>query len=103
MSGQISDSSGFDEDITQWTDVGRGPGFKRMKASRVKHHETGIIDGSAVNIESVKPLGDVETGMRVFHQKFGYGKVKSLDGDKLDIEFEKAGRKKVMSSFVEPV
>jgi len=103
LSGQISGSIEFEDDVTQWTDVGRGPGFKRMKASRVKHHETGIIDGRAIHVESVKPVGAVETGMRVFHQKFGYGKVKSLDGDKLDIDFEKAGRKKVMSSFVEPV
>jgi len=40
-------------------------------------------------------------GQRIFHQKFGYGKIKSLDGDKLDIQFEKAGLKKVMASFVE--
>jgi len=41
-------------------------------------------------------------GARVFHQKFGYGKVLAVDGNKLDIEFEKAGRKKVIDSFVEP-
>ena len=41
-------------------------------------------------------------GQRVFHQKFGYGRIKSLEDDKLDIEFEKAGRKKVMASFVAP-
>jgi DNA helicase-2/ATP-dependent DNA helicase PcrA len=34
---------------------------------------------------------------RVF-MKFGYGTVASVDGDKLDIEFDKAGRKKVMAS-----
>ena len=38
----------------------------------------------------------------VFHQKFGYGKVLATDAGKLDIDFEKAGRKKVMESFVEP-
>jgi len=40
-------------------------------------------------------------GQRIFHQKFGYGAIKSVDGDKLDIQFEKAGLKKVMASFVE--
>jgi DNA helicase-2/ATP-dependent DNA helicase PcrA len=40
--------------------------------------------------------------MRVFHQKFGYGKVTAVDGNKLDIAFEKAGAKKVMDSFVTP-
>jgi DNA helicase-2/ATP-dependent DNA helicase PcrA len=38
----------------------------------------------------------------VFHQKFGYGEVISVDGDKLDIDFDKAGTKKVMAGFVVP-
>jgi DNA helicase-2/ATP-dependent DNA helicase PcrA len=36
----------------------------------------------------------------VFHQKFGYGYVMGIEGDKLDIEFEKAGAKKVVARFV---
>ena len=39
-------------------------------------------------------------GDRVFHQKFGYGTVMGVEGDKLDIEFEKAGAKKVVAKFV---
>jgi DNA helicase-2/ATP-dependent DNA helicase PcrA len=42
-------------------------------------------------------------GTRVFHQKFGYGKITARDGGKLEIAFEKAGQKKVMASFVEAV
>ncbi len=42
------------------------------------------------------------TGIRVFHQKFGYGMILSLDGNKLEVEFEKAGTKKVIDSFVDP-
>ncbi|MCH7692727.1 MAG: DUF3553 domain-containing protein [Proteobacteria bacterium] len=44
-----------------------------------------------------------EPGQRVFHQKFGYGKVVAADGNKLEIAFEKAGTKMVMGSFVEAV
>ncbi|MCB2107981.1 MAG: ATP-binding domain-containing protein, partial [Rhodobacteraceae bacterium] len=44
--------------------------------------------------------GGIKIGDRVFHQKFGYGIVKSVDDSKLDIEFEKAGRKRVLDSFV---
>ena len=44
-----------------------------------------------------------EPGQRVFHQKFGYGKVVAADGNKLEIAFEKAGTKMVMDSFVEAV
>ncbi len=40
-------------------------------------------------------------GARVFHQKFGYGTVKKVDDDKLDIEFDKAGGKRVLDRFVE--
>ena len=41
-----------------------------------------------------------QTGQRVFHQKFGYGAILAIDGDKLEIAFEKAGTKKVMAGFV---
>jgi len=36
----------------------------------------------------------------VFHQKFGYGAIVEIEGNKLEIEFEQAGRKRVMDSFV---
>ncbi len=52
-----------------------------------------------------KPEGDGEglgVGTRIFHQKFGYGLVLTIDGDKLEIDFEKAGQKRVMASFVLP-
>ena len=39
-------------------------------------------------------------GERVFHQKFGYGAVIGIEGDKLDIAFDKAGDKKVVSKFI---
>ncbi len=45
-------------------------------------------------------VSDAISGKRVFHQKFGYGKVASSDGNKLEIEFEKSGRKTVMKDFV---
>jgi DNA helicase-2/ATP-dependent DNA helicase PcrA len=37
----------------------------------------------------------------VFHQKFGYGAVRAIEGNKLLIDFEKAGEKKVIDTFVE--
>jgi DNA helicase II / ATP-dependent DNA helicase PcrA len=39
-------------------------------------------------------------GERIFHQKFGYGKILLVEGSKLEIAFDKAGTKKVMDSFV---
>jgi len=40
-------------------------------------------------------------GDRIFHDKFGYGKIINIDGHKLDIAFEKSSTKRVMDSFVE--
>jgi DNA helicase II / ATP-dependent DNA helicase PcrA len=39
----------------------------------------------------------------VFHQKFGYGRIGEIEGNKLTVEFEKAGEKRVVASFVEAV
>jgi len=43
----------------------------------------------------------IPIGTRVFHQKFGYGTVTDAEDDKLEIEFEKAGTKRVLDRFVE--
>jgi DNA helicase-2/ATP-dependent DNA helicase PcrA len=50
------------------------------------------IDATAVSV--------FRKGDRVFHNKFGYGTVMGIEGDKLDVEFDKAGAKKVVSKFV---
>ena len=50
-----------------------------------------------------RPRADpIAVGTRVFHQKFGYGRVTAADEDRLEIDFEKAGSKRVKDSFVEP-
>jgi DNA helicase-2/ATP-dependent DNA helicase PcrA len=43
----------------------------------------------------------IPVGQRVFHQKFGYGHVTAVDDDRLDIDFEKAGQKRVLDRFVD--
>ena len=42
-------------------------------------------------------------GARVFHLKFGPGTVALVDGNKLTVDFDKAGRKMVLESFVQAV
>jgi DNA helicase-2/ATP-dependent DNA helicase PcrA len=59
------------------------------------------LDGGGTLIESGPP-GNFSRGQRVFHRKFGYGTVQAVDGDRLDIAFDKAGQKKVIASFVLP-
>jgi DNA helicase-2/ATP-dependent DNA helicase PcrA len=39
-------------------------------------------------------------GERVFHEKFGYGLIRAVEGNKLTIDFDKAGEKRVIDSFV---
>ncbi len=41
-----------------------------------------------------------DKGERVFHEKFGYGIVQAVEGNKLTIDFDKAGEKRVIDSFV---
>ena len=79
--------------------VGRGPRFARLKQVR-RSAPGALIEGKAKRVDG--PASAFGIGVRVFHQKFGYGKVLAADAGKLDIDFEKAGRKKVMENFVQP-
>ena len=56
---------------------------------------------SAARPSTMSEGGRFDVGDRVFHQKFGYGNVIYTDGNKLEIEFDKAGRKRLMDAFVE--
>lgn len=75
---------------------GRGPGYQRMRSGGTSPARAPAAAELPVS------SGLIAAGIRVFHQKFGYGTVRSNDGGKLEIDFEKAGTKKVMESFVEP-
>ncbi|MEL6172587.1 MAG: 3'-5' exonuclease, partial [Pseudomonadota bacterium] len=79
--------------------VYNSPGWKRLQArsterpmSQPKETRNMVIDAQAVSSHTL--------GERVFHQKFGYGAVVGIEGDKLEIDFEKAGLKKVVARFV---
>jgi len=60
------------------------------------------IEGELV-AKSTGTVSEFSLDDRVFHQKFGYGQVVRIEGNKLTIAFEKAGEKKVVDSFVERV
>ncbi|MEB3420550.1 ATP-dependent helicase [Salipiger marinus] len=87
------------EDRAAEANVYNSPGWKRLQAraaerpvSQPRESRTTVIDLQAVSA--------FETGQRVFHQKFGYGAITAIEGDKLEIAFEKAGVKKVVARFV---
>jgi stage V sporulation protein K len=60
---------------------------------------------SEAGSNNVIPRSELEfdLGDRVFHQKFGYGVISGIDGNKLSIQFEKAGPRRVVDSFVEKI
>jgi DNA helicase-2/ATP-dependent DNA helicase PcrA len=58
------------------------------------------IEGELV-AKSTGTISPFSPGDRVFHQKFGYGEVAVVDGNKLVVQFDKAGEKRVVDSFVE--
>ena len=75
------------------------PGWKRLQA-RAGHYGTSQPRESrhaAIDLEAVSSF---TVGDRVFHQKFGYGAILGIEGDKLTVDFEKAGEKKVVARFV---
>jgi ATP-dependent DNA helicase UvrD/PcrA len=84
------------------------PGWQRAQRNRPRGgasqspraREPITIDGTLVAASTVEGAG-LEAGTRVFHQKFGYGHIVQVDGNKLTVDFDKAGQKKVVDSFVE--
>ena len=93
--------------------TGRGPGWQRAAGIDLKNpggsytartfsrEPSRIVESraSAISLGN-KGRSDLTVGMRVFHQKFGYGEIAEIEGNKLEIDFEQAGRKRVMDSFV---
>lgn len=59
-----------------------------------------MIEGQLV-ASSAPNTSQFATGERVFHIKFGYGRISSIEGNKLTVLFDKAGEKKVLETFVE--
>ncbi len=80
----------------------RGPGWQRAATSggfNPRPQRVAENTRSAVSLGN-KGRSDLTVGMRVFHEKFGYGAIAEIEGNKLEIDFEAAGRKRVMDSFV---
>jgi DNA helicase II / ATP-dependent DNA helicase PcrA len=85
---------GFDEEQSFYSPRDEFGGFARKKRAPM------TIEGELV-AKSTGTVSEFSLDDRVFHQKFGYGHVVKIDGNKLTIAFDKAGEKKVVDSFVE--
>lgn len=62
-----------------------------------------LIDGELVAKSVATEPSRFKVGDRVFHLKFGNGNIAAIEGNKLTIDFDKAGQKRVLDGFVQPV
>ena len=79
------------------------PGWRRARAASARPAASApLLEGSARTVSVSAPgQSKFKVGARVFHQKFGYGKIASIEGQKLTVDFEHSGPKKVIDTFVE--
>ncbi len=102
MYGQAT-PGGFSESFsgggaTQRWSQGYDPGQSgSYQLDRSRSKSAGARPASKTAARSAFKVGD-----RVFHDKFGYGIVILLDGNKLEVDFEMSSSRKVMDSFVKP-
>ncbi|MGF1629645.1 MAG: ATP-dependent helicase [Kiloniellaceae bacterium] len=81
-----------------WSEARVSPGLQRARERRAQGVSP-FIDVTPTRVETIAS-GAFQRGDRVFHQKFGYGSIASVEGERLNIRFDKAGEKKVIASFV---
>ncbi|VAW02236.1 ATP-dependent DNA helicase UvrD/PcrA, partial [hydrothermal vent metagenome] len=72
------------------------PGWRRFQAAKT---DTKVIEGYAKPVAK-SGAGGFSVGERIFHQKFGYGRIKTMEGEKVEVAFEKSGSKKLMVGFL---
>ncbi|RQH13199.1 UvrD-helicase domain-containing protein [Bradyrhizobium sp. RP6] len=96
-SGRNGGGSGFEEEATTFSSASSSPDFGSFSSRR---RGPLTIEGELV-AKSTGTTSEFSLEDRVFHQKFGYGRVTRIDGNKLTITFDKAGEKKVVDSFVQ--
>jgi DNA helicase-2/ATP-dependent DNA helicase PcrA len=89
------------EDRATKADVYNSPGWKRMQDRGAQRPMTQPRESRHMTIDA-EAVSSFVTGERVFHQKFGYGEIIAIEGDKLDVEFDHAGSKKIVARWVVP-
>ena len=111
--GYYGGGPGMNEQRSRWEETpsfGSGyssPGWRRAQARGANGGggRADVIEGEGrlVAVSEPSAAGAYMLGDRVFHQKFGYGQVTHVEGNKLTVAFDKAGEKKVIDTFVEGV
>ena len=86
-------------DAAASANVYNSPGWGRLQ-SRITQRGLSQPREGAKLIAASTSVPQFELGQRVFHQKFGYGFVQDIEGDKLIVEFETSGSKHLLAKFV---
>ena len=80
------------------------PGWRRAQANKAAGYHRArppTIEAQSWSVQTSDPgASQYARGDRVFHQKFGYGRVSFVEGNKLTVDFDKAGEKRVIDQFV---
>jgi DNA helicase-2/ATP-dependent DNA helicase PcrA len=92
--------AGMRETSTDWSSFPARPDLSRLGPLGRRAPLLEAEPAPAAGRE-LRRVGGYRPGDRIFHQKFGYGTVRSVEENKLEIRFDKAGDKRVMDAFVE--
>ncbi|MEN0079269.1 MAG: UvrD-helicase domain-containing protein [Pseudomonadota bacterium] len=95
---QMMRGSDLHEKATR-ADVYNSPGWKRLQARENDRHLRQPAEAKNIVIDATANAA-FDVGTRVFHQKFGYGMVNSVEGDKVTVDFEKTGVKHIVGRFL---
>jgi DNA helicase-2/ATP-dependent DNA helicase PcrA len=102
--GFYGGNAGFRDNMSGFASTYESPGWKRAQANKERGYTRArppLIEAQAWSVQTTDPAAtQYALGERVFHQKFGYGRVKAVEGNKLTVAFDKAGEKKVIDQFV---
>jgi DNA helicase II / ATP-dependent DNA helicase PcrA len=82
-------------------DAYNSPGWRRMQERTAPRSMTQPTEARGMTIDAAA-VSSYVSGDRVFHQKFGYGEIIGIEGDKLQIEFDHAGPKMIVARWVIP-
>jgi DNA helicase II / ATP-dependent DNA helicase PcrA len=97
-----SDDEAYSADASTKADATGFPASRRGPLARARRRSPLTIEGELV-AKSTGTVSAFAVGDRVFHQKFGNGNVAAIDGNKLLVQFDKAGEKRVLDEYVERV
>jgi DNA helicase-2/ATP-dependent DNA helicase PcrA len=97
-----TENDGFESELADRVakaDVYNSPGWRRLQNRSQQRGMTQPAEARNITIDMTASSSHT-VGTRVFHQQFGDGEIIEIEGDKLVIEFDKAGEKKVVAKFI---